>query len=123
MIEALSHTGLIFKVPDPELAAVAFREFLANPVEWYFHIALRSSEHNRVSLRRIRVPTMFVAGRWDLIAGARHMASAAARMPDGTFVQINGSHFVQMEQPEVVHRLLLDFLKQVEAKAEANRLI
>jgi pimeloyl-ACP methyl ester carboxylesterase len=119
-IEALSHTGLIFKVPDPELAAVAFREFLANPVEWYFHIALRSSEHNRVSLRRIRVPAMFVAGRWDLIAGSRHMATAAARVPDGTFVQVNGSHFLQMEQPELVHRLLLDFLMQVEQKAQAQ---
>jgi pimeloyl-ACP methyl ester carboxylesterase len=121
MIEALSHTGLIFKVPDPELAAVAFKEFLANPVEWYFHIALRSSEHNRVSLRRIRVPAMFVAGRWDLIAGSRHMATAAARVPDGTFVQVNGSHFVQMEQPELIHRLLLDFLTQVEQKARAER--
>ena len=121
MIELLGHTGLIFKVQDPELAAVAFREFLANPVEWYFHIALRSSEHHRVSLRRIRVPAMFVAGRWDMIAGSRHMASAAARVPQGTFVQINGSHFLQMEQPEVVHRLLKDFLTQVEQQERSRR--
>jgi len=112
-IEVLSRTGLIFPVPDPELAALALHEFLRTPIEWYFHLALRTSEHGRVSLRRIKVPVLFVAGSWDLLAGARHLASAAARVPDGTYVQLHGSHFVQMEQPERVHRLLLEFLERV----------
>lgn len=115
VIDVLSHTGLLFKVPDRELAALALEEFLSTPVDWYFHLALRTSEHGRVSLRRIKVPVVFVAGSWDILAGARHMATAAERVPDGTYVELRGSHFVQMEQPELVHQLLLDFLRRVDA--------
>lgn len=114
-IELLRHTGLIFRVPDPELAAVALREFLSTPVEWYFHLALGTAEHGRVSLRRIKGPAVFVAGSWDLLAGARHMAAAAARVPDGAYIELRGSHFIQMEQPELVHQLLLDFLQRIES--------
>ena len=41
------------------------------------HLALRSSQHRRVSLSRVAVPTAFVAGTYDVLAGAREMASAA----------------------------------------------
>jgi len=116
LIELAGRTGLILPFPDPELGALALRDFLATPAEWYFHLALRTSEHGKVSLRRIKVPAMFVAGSRDLIAGSRHMAAAAARVPHGTYVELRGSHFVQMEQPERVHRLLLDFLRQIEAE-------
>jgi len=120
-IEMFRRTGLIFRVPDPELAAVAFKEFLSTPIEWYFHLALRTAEHSRVSLRRIKVPVVFIAGTWDILAGARHMAAAAARVPDGTYVEVRGSHFVQMEQPGLVHQLLLDFLRRVEAGRRVGR--
>ncbi|MFT4080968.1 MAG: alpha/beta hydrolase [Nocardioides sp.] len=114
MIEALRHTGLVARVADPELAALALTEFLRTPVEWYFHLALRSAEHRRVSLRRIKVPVTFVAGSYDVLAGARHMATAAAAVPDGTFIEVRGSHFLCLEQPELIHRLLLDFLPRVQ---------
>ena len=41
------------------------------------------------------------------------MASAAERLADATYVELRGTHFVQMEQPERVHQLLLDFLERV----------
>ena len=119
-IDLLAHTGLIFKVPDPDLAAVALQEFLRTPIDWYFHLALRTSAHGRISLRRIAVPTLFVAGSWDLLAGARHMASAAERVQNGRYVQLHGTHFVQMEQPERVHRLLLEFLQRLPAEASTS---
>ena len=100
-------------MPDPELAAVAVAEFLKTPVEWYFHLALRTSEHGRVSLSQLRVPVELVAGTFDLLAGARHMATAAERLADATYVELRGSHFLQMEQPERVHALLLAFLDRV----------
>ena len=112
-ITALSHTGFMLPVADRALAARAVREFLTTPVEWYFHLALHSSLHRRVSLSQVQVPTCFVAGRWDLLAGARDMLTAAERMPDASYVELNGSHFVQMERPEEVHRLLLEFLERV----------
>ena len=112
-IAAFSKLGLIGKVPDPELAAVALAEFLTTPVEWYFHLALRTSQRRPVSLRRIKVPVMLVAGNRDLIAGARHMARVAAGVKDATYVELDGTHFVQMEQPDRVHQLLLAFLTRV----------
>ncbi len=100
--------------PDGELTARALREFLSIPVEWFFHLALRSSEHARVSLSRVKVPVMLVAATYDVLAGARDMRTAADRLEDATYVELRASHFVQMEQPEVVHDLLLDFLAEVE---------
>lgn len=112
-IAVLSRTGFMFPVPDRELAALAVAEFLTTPIDWYFHLALSTSRHARVSLSKVTVPVAFVAGRWDLLAGARDMLSAARRLHDASYAELNGTHFLAMEQPEAVHRLLLDFLDRV----------
>lgn len=112
-IDVLSHSGFMFPVADPELAALAVRAFLTTPMDWYAHLALHAAEHPRVSLSRIRVPVAFVAASYDVLAGARHMRTAAARVADGTYVELRGTHFVQMEQPERVHELLRAFLARV----------
>ncbi|WP_435742561.1 alpha/beta fold hydrolase [Nocardioides sp. SYSU DS0663] len=112
-VAVLSHTGLMFPVADPQLTAAAVKEFLTTPIDWYFHMASATALHQRVSLRGISVPCVFVAGKWDLLAGARDMRTAAARVQDGTYVELNGSHFIQMEHPAEVHRLLLDLLARV----------
>ncbi len=112
-IDVLSHSGFMLPVADPDLARRAIATFLQTPVEWYFHVALHTSRHPRVSLSRIDAPAVFVAGTWDLLAGARAMASAAARMADATYTEISGSHFLQMEHPDRVHDLLLEFLRRV----------
>jgi len=112
-IAVLSHTGFMFPVPDKEIVARAVREFLTTPVDWYFHLALSTSRHARVSLSRIHVPAMFVAGSYDVLAGTRDMASAAHRLEKGEYVELRGSHFIAMEQPHTVHGLLLDFLERV----------
>lgn len=113
VIAVLSHSGFMLPLRDPELAEVAIKEFLTTPLDWYFQLALSTSRHARVRLSAIDVPAMFVAGTFDVLAGARDMASAAARLRDGTYVELRGTHFIQMEQPEVVHQLLLDFLDRV----------
>ena len=109
----LDHSGFMLPVADRETAAAAVREFLQTPVDWYFHLALRTSQHPRVRLSRITVPAFFVAGRWDLLTGTRHMHSAAERLDDATYVELPGSHFIQMERPDKVHELLLEFLERV----------
>lgn len=112
-IAALSHSGFMLPVRDPEMAALAVREFLSTPLDWYFHLALRTSEHARVSLRHLAVPVTFVAGTYDLLAGARDMASAAARVPGATYHELPGTHFLSLEHPDEVHRLLLELLERV----------
>ena len=39
------------------------------------------------------------------------MKTAADRIPGAGYLELHGSHFVQIEQPERVHELLLDFLE------------
>ncbi|MGM3151295.1 alpha/beta fold hydrolase, partial [Escherichia coli] len=75
------------------------QEFLTTPVDWYFHMALQTHQHDRVPLSRVRVPAAFVAGRWDVLAGTREMRTAAERMADATYVELRGSHFLPLERP------------------------
>lgn len=111
-ISVLGRSGFMLPQAHPDLSARAIREFLTTPIEWYFHLALKTSEHARVSLSAIAVPAFFVAGTFDVLAGSRDMASAAARMQDATYVELRTSHFAQMERPDVVHQLLLEFLER-----------
>ena len=112
-VAVISHSGFMLPVADPETTALGIKEFLTTPVDWYFHLALSTSRHMRVSLSSIEVPALFVAGKWDLMAGTRHMATAAARMEDADYVELDGSHFLPLEKPEIVQQLLLDFLDRV----------
>jgi pimeloyl-ACP methyl ester carboxylesterase len=109
-VEVLTHSGFMLPTPDNELTGRAVREFLQTPVDWYMHLALATSKHVRVSLRALAVPTTFVAGRWDILASSEDMRTAAERIRDAEYVELNASHFLPMERPDEVHDLLLDLL-------------
>jgi len=109
----VTHSGFMLPVPDVPLARRAIREFLTTPTDWYMHLALTSSLHARVSLRTIDVPTTFVAGRYDVLAASYDLRTASERIPSAQYVELPGSHFVQMEKPHEVHELLLDLLDRV----------
>lgn len=106
----LRHSGLLFPGADPTVVRRAVRAYLDTPLEWGMHLALVADQHARVSLQSIRVPTTFVAGKYDLLASAHDMGTAAARIPGAEYVVLRGSHFVQMEHAEAVHQHLLDLI-------------
>lgn len=110
----LTHSGFMLPVPDVVMARRAIKEFLTTPIDWYMHLAVTTSRHVRVSLRAIDVPTTFVAGRWDVLASAEDMRTAAERIEGAVYECFNASHFVAMERPDEVHELLLDLLDRVE---------
>ncbi len=112
-IAVVSHSGFMFPLAHPELAQRAVKEFLQTPIEWYFHLALHTHRHQRISLSKIDVPAVFVAGRYDLLAGPKDMLTAAERLRDASYVELVGTHFIQMEKPDEVHAELLDFLERV----------
>ncbi|MEP6817341.1 MAG: alpha/beta hydrolase [Marmoricola sp.] len=114
----VTHSGFMLPVPDVPLARQAIREFLTTPIEWYMQLALASSLHLRVSLRDIEVPTTFVAAKYDVLASSYDIATAAERIPGAEYVELRGSHFVQMEKPSAVHALLLELLARVAAEAD-----
>jgi pimeloyl-ACP methyl ester carboxylesterase len=113
----VTHSGFMLPVPDVPLARRAIREFLTTPIDWYMHLALASSLHSRVSLRTIDVPASFVAGRHDILASSYDMRTAAGRIPGARYVELSGSHFLQMEKPAEVHALLRELLARVAGAA------
>ncbi len=115
----LTHSGFMLPQRDLALTRTAVREFLSTPVEWYMRLGLASSLHLRVSLRSIRVPTAFVAAKYDVLAGSADMASAAARIPEASYVELAASHFVPLERPDEVHEELLTLLDRVAAESVA----
>jgi len=62
------------------------------------------------------VPTTFIAGRWDVLTGAREIASAAARMPQANYIELRGGHFLPLEQPEAIQRELRGLIRRACAR-------
>jgi pimeloyl-ACP methyl ester carboxylesterase len=113
----LRHSGFMTRQADPEIVRTAVREFLTTDVDWYMHLAVAAAQHPQVTLSGIGVPAAFVAGRYDVLASAKDIARAAQRVPDATYTELPGSHFVQMEHPDVVHGELLSLLDRVSSRA------
>ena len=113
----LRHSGFLLPSADTDVVRRAVREFLTTPVDWYMHLARAAARHERVRLSQVTVPTVFVGGRFDILASARDMRSAAHRMPDSHYVELSGSHFLQLEHPDEVHRELVAALPHLGASA------
>lgn len=116
----LQRSGLMFPGADPDVVREAVLTYLDTPIQWGMHLAHRADEHARVSLSKIAVPTAFIAGRYDLLASARDMKTAAQRIPGAKYVEFPGSHFIQMERPGAVHRELIELLHRVVDQAVAD---
>ncbi len=106
----LRHSGFMMPNAATEVVQRAVREFLTTPVQWYMHLARAAARHDRVPLGGIRVPAVFVAGSHDILASAEDMRSAADRVLGSRYVELRGSHFLQMERPAEVHQQLLSLV-------------
>jgi pimeloyl-ACP methyl ester carboxylesterase len=113
----LRHSGFMFPTARPKDVKRAVREFLTTPVDWYGHLAVAAAEHQRVSLSKIDVPTAFVAGRWDVLASHHDLRSAADRIDGATYVELYGTHFITLEKPKAVTRLLHDLVDRARGTA------
>lgn len=110
----LRHSGFMFPTAKHEDVSRAVREFLTTPVDWYGHLAVAAAKHRRVSLSKITVPTSFVSGRWDVLASHHDMRSAADRIPDATYVELFGTHFIGLERGKAVTQMLKDLVARTE---------
>lgn len=77
----LRHSGFMMPSAATEVVERAVREFLTTPVQWYMHLA-----------------------------SAKDMRTASDRIPGSTYVELRGSHFLQMERPTEVHQQLLSLV-------------
>ncbi|PZS13573.1 MAG: alpha/beta hydrolase [Pseudonocardiales bacterium] len=109
----LQRSGLMFPGADPDVVREAVTTYLDTPIEWGMHLARGADQHARVSLSKIAMPTIFLAGKYDMLASARDMKTAASCIPDSEYVELAGSHFIQMERPQDVHRYLLALVDRI----------
>ena len=112
----LRHSGFMLPSADSGVVARAVREFLTTPVDWYMHLARAAARHDRISLSRLRTSAVFVAGTYDILASAVDMRTAAERLPGSRYVELRGSHFLQMEHPDAVHKELLEFIGDLQSR-------
>lgn len=98
----LQKSGLIGRGADTAEVQAMVAEFFSTHPAWYARLALGVSEHERVSLSGVSVPTTFIAGRRDLLTSSAAMRTAAERVAGSRFLQLDTSHFIPLEQPEVV---------------------
>ncbi|MEV7396930.1 alpha/beta hydrolase [Aeromicrobium sp. NPDC092404] len=98
----LRMTRLISPSADTAELRTLMQEFCTTHPSWYAKLALGVSQHQRVSLSGIDVPVTFIAGKWDMLTGARDMRSASERIPGSRFQELDATHFIPIEFPDLV---------------------
>ena len=64
-------------------------------------------------LERVAAPALVLAGDDDVTLSIEHAAAMQRALPDSQLAVVPGaSHAVPMEKPELVNRLILDFLAE-----------
>jgi len=112
----LRYSGFMFPSAKATDVRRAVREFLTTPVDWYGHLAVAAAKHPRVSLSRLDdIPTVFLAGRFDLLASHHDMRTAAERIDGSHYVRLFGTHFLPLERPKQITEHLRAFAEGVGA--------
>lgn len=107
-------THFVKPAADPAHLAALMQEFCQTHPTWYAKLAIGVSEHARVSLSNVDVPVTFLAGRWDIFTGARDMLSASQRVAGARYRELEATHFVPIEFPDIVLEELTTLLAEIE---------
>ena len=89
------------------------QEILTTDPDWYANLALGVGTHQRVSLSNVDVPVTMLAGSKDLLTSAEAMRTAADRIGDVVFMELDATHFIPFGQPELVLNELKNVLARV----------
>ena len=109
----LSHSGFILPRANADVLVPTLEAFLKHDFSWYFTLALGFSDHAPMDLSFVQVPVTLIAGRYDLLTAPADMLDAAAQIPDAVVKVLPGSHFLPMEFPDEIHRLLSELVDRV----------
>ncbi|MFT4188412.1 MAG: alpha/beta hydrolase [Aeromicrobium sp.] len=110
-------TGFFAAGTDPAILQTVLQEYCAMHPAWYAKLALAAAKHDRVPLSKVRAPTTMIAASRDLLAGPSAMRSAARRIPGARFREVEGTHFVLLERPDIVLEELRRLSERVGADA------
>lgn len=111
----LRMSRIINPAADPEELRTLLQEFTTTNLGWYANLALNIIDVPRISLRDVKVPVTFLAGKWDVLTGARDMLTAAERIPHARYRLLNSTHFIPVEFPAIVLEELHALLKRVDS--------
>lgn len=100
---------------DPYVVRETVQEMLTTDPDWYANLALGVTTHRRVSLSSVTVPVTMLAGTHDMLTSAQEMRSAAERLQDVVFIEIDATHFIPFGQPDLVLAELKNVIKRVGA--------
>ena len=120
---AVQRIGFVSREAETDHLRIMLREFCTTDPRWYAHLALGVSQGARVRLSGIRVPVTFIAGKNDILTGARDMKTASQRIPDSKYIELRGTHFLPLEQPDLVRdeiHALLDKVAALKKPAKAK---
>lgn len=118
--KVLAWAGIFDRSADPQVAAHTAQEMFSTSLDWYSHIALGLATHPRIPLSKVKVPVTMLAGTRDILTSAPAMKSAAARLSDVVFIEIDATHFIPFGAPALVLEELRNVLKRVNATAETS---
>ena len=63
------------------------------------------------------VPNLFLAAKQDYVCRADLQSISSREVaPNGTIEEVDTGHWVQLEEPELVNRLLVEFAVEVKGK-------
>lgn len=117
----LRYSRFIRPEADTDDLRALMKEFCQTDPGWYGHLATGVLKQRRISLSGIRVPVTFIAGRYDILTGSRDMLTASQRIPGSRFRELDASHFIPIEFPEVVNHELRDVIaRALKAKTAKN---
>ncbi|MCS7177741.1 MAG: alpha/beta fold hydrolase [Anaerolineae bacterium] len=105
----------LFPRPDQtSLRCIAYHRLCANDPAAYRAAMMAAARYDgRQDLRRIRAPTLVVAGLEDTVVPLRAKEELAAGIPGARLITIPRSgHATPTDQPVAFNRILLDFLRQ-----------
>lgn len=106
--------AVLHRVPVPDIGGPlvgSLRRYLKHDWRWYFTLALALGRSPRLDLTGVTCPTTVLAGRYDLLASPDGVVGPVAGLPQARVRMLPNTHFLPLEDPQVVVdelELLLD---------------
>jgi pimeloyl-ACP methyl ester carboxylesterase len=82
--------------------AGSLRRYLQHDWRWYFTLALALGRSPRLDLTGVTCPTTVLAGRYDLLASTDGVVGPVAGLPQARVRLLPNTHFLPLEDPQLV---------------------
>jgi len=106
LVRRLARLGVVDRDVDVESMRSTLDGFAQHDFRWYFTLALGFAEHRAMDLSDLDCPSLFVTGSKDMLASVNDVTDAAAAIAGADLTIVPGTHYLPLEQPELMRELL-----------------